>query len=238
MADLATSRQVTVNRGDDRENTLLVKAKVKVLHSEGGAVSVFLLSVARIQRGYQSIPDMVQEAPRVTGKKFFVHVAGRTNEAYQDYVAKLKGIGQIQVSSPEECDYIVVFCPIVSRAGTDIGEALQNLPGEQPTILVVMHHTFNPNYVVAGSRRQVDNPNVRFTVDCLFYEGKLLKCNRNDIAWYEIQKALGVPAFQVSLNSFIKYIKDHPLAVFSVLLLAAVGSVTILKRRLWAYFGL
>ena len=68
---------------------------------------------------------------------------------------------------------------------------------EKPTILVVLHHTFNPNHVIAGSRRQVDKLNVRLTVDCLFYEGKLLKCNRNDIAWYEIQKALGVPAFQV-----------------------------------------
>ena len=66
---------------------------------------------------------------------------------------------------------------------------------------MVLHHTFNPNYVVADSSRQVTNPNVRLTVDCLFHDGKLLKCNRNDIAWYEIQKALGVPAPQV-MNRF------------------------------------
>lgn len=80
----------------------------------------------------------------VTGKKFFAQASGRTNEAHQDYVAKLKGIGQIQVSSPEECDYIVVFCPIVSRVGTDIGEALQNLPGR--TCLWQISHWFTRKF--------------------------------------------------------------------------------------------
>lgn len=58
-------------------------------------------------------------------------MAGKTNEAHQDYVAKLKGIGQIEVYIPEESDYVVVFCPIVSRVGTDIGEALASFPGRK-----------------------------------------------------------------------------------------------------------
>ncbi|XP_074471210.1 uncharacterized protein LOC141755837 isoform X2 [Sebastes fasciatus] len=55
-----------------------------------------------------------------------------------------------------------------------------------------MHHTFNPDHVVAPSRRQVDNRSVVLTVDVLFYEGNLLNCNRNDIARHEVQRFLGV----------------------------------------------
>ncbi|XP_030260355.1 uncharacterized protein LOC115573630 isoform X2 [Sparus aurata] len=146
--------------------------------------------------GYHPLRDM--DTATVSGKRFFVKEAGRTHGTHLDYVRSLNSIGHAEVFSPEESDYIVVFCPIASRVGTDVGEALENIPGGKPTILVVMHHTFNPDHVVADSSRQVTNPNVRLTVDCLFYEGKLLKCNRNDIAWYDIQKALGVPVSQVS----------------------------------------
>ena len=71
-----------------------------------------------------------------------------------------------------------------------------------------MHHTFSPDHVVAGSRRQVTNPNVCLTVDCLFYKDKPLKCNCNDIAWSEIQRALGVPASKV-MNRFTDLIPPH-----------------------------
>ncbi|XP_076730240.1 uncharacterized protein LOC143412673 isoform X2 [Maylandia zebra] len=52
--------------------------------------------------------------------------------------------------------------------------------GSKPVILVVMHHTINPHYVVSKSQRQVNNQNVHLTVDCLFYEDKLLNCKLND----------------------------------------------------------
>ncbi|KAM8725612.1 uncharacterized protein AB9X84_002369 [Acanthopagrus schlegelii] len=150
---------------------------------------------------YQSTSDM--DVAPVSGKRFFVVEAGRPNEAHAEYISRLNRIGHIEVSSSAECDYIVVFCPIASRVGTDIGEALESLPVEKPTILVVLHHTFNPNHIVANSSRQVTNPNVCLTVDCLFYDGKLLKSTRNDIAWYEIQKALGVPAPQISKQNSV-----------------------------------
>uniref|UniRef100_A0A3Q2W4M9 Uncharacterized protein n=1 Tax=Haplochromis burtoni TaxID=8153 RepID=A0A3Q2W4M9_HAPBU len=101
---------------------------------------------------------------------------------------KMISFGQREVNSPEECDYLLVFCPAVSRVGTDITDALSNLPfdlvasvltGSKPMILVVMHHTINPHYVVSKSQRQVNNGNVHLTVDCLFYEDKLL----NSGAW-------------------------------------------------------
>lgn len=65
----------------------------------------------------------------MSGKRFFVQEAGRTQGAHIDYVKSLKKIGQFEVLSPEESDYIVIFCPIASRVGTDVGEALENIPG-------------------------------------------------------------------------------------------------------------
>ncbi|XP_032398683.1 uncharacterized protein LOC116706135 isoform X2 [Etheostoma spectabile] len=134
----------------------------------------------------------------VPGKHFYVHLAGETKGAHHTFVEKLKDVGHTEVQSPGESDYLSVFCPISSRVGTDINEALDHIPGGKPAILVVMHHTFDPDHVVAPSRRQVDNPSVLLTVDCLFYERKLLECNRNDIAWHDVQKCLGIPLSQVS----------------------------------------
>lgn len=135
---------------------------------------------------------------RVSGKNFYVYVAGKNNGAHQDFVEKLKDVGHTEVTRPEISDYLLVFCLIASRIKTDIDAALNNIPGSKPTILVVMHHTFNPHQVVISSRRAVNNATVFLTVDCLFYEGNLLNCKCNNIAWDEIKNALGVSRLQVS----------------------------------------
>ena len=62
--------------------------------------------------------------------------------------------------------------------------------GNKPTILVVMHHTFDPDYMVTDSRRLTDDPRVKLSVNCLFYEQNLLNSNCNDIAVDEIQRFL------------------------------------------------
>ncbi|KAM9339609.1 uncharacterized protein ABDE67_017246 [Symphorus nematophorus] len=159
------------------------------------AVSVLTVVIIRI---IDLQPFFLQSIIGVSGKKFYVTVAGKTNGAHNKIVENLRGRGQIEVSSPEDSDYLVVFCPIESRVGTDIGEALQTIKGGKPIILVVMHHTFNPDYVVADSRRQVDNPNVHLTVDCFFHEGRFLRCDRNEIAWSEIQRFLEAPVYEPS----------------------------------------
>ena len=67
----------------------------------------------------------------VPGRKFHVSVAGCTNGAHESYVNDLKGLGQIEVNSPEQSDYLVLFCPIASRVGTDIGEAMGKISGRK-----------------------------------------------------------------------------------------------------------
>ncbi|XP_051265645.1 uncharacterized protein LOC127368643 [Dicentrarchus labrax] len=168
-------------------------------------VSKVSILVAEFKNFLSSNLDFIHELQiLVSRKKFFVILAGKTDDAHLEFVAKLESIGHTEVNSPEESDYLLVFCHVASRVGTDVSEALEKLPGDKPAILVVMHHTFNPDQVLAESRRLVDNPNVELTVDCLFYEGKLLKSNRNDTAWFDVQKYLGVSkvsTFRTMFNS-------------------------------------
>ncbi|XP_076866894.1 uncharacterized protein LOC143518341, partial [Brachyhypopomus gauderio] len=105
-----------------------------------------------------------------------------------------------KVSTVEECDVILLFCPIVSRAGTDIEAALKILTDaaiSKPAVLVVLHHTFDPDRTVPDSSRSVTRKNM-ITVDCLFYEDQgLLDCVKNKealsrvSAWIEDQRYRG-----------------------------------------------
>ncbi|XP_076866970.1 uncharacterized protein LOC143518391 isoform X2 [Brachyhypopomus gauderio] len=86
-----------------------------------------------------------------------------------------------EVSTVEECDVILLFCPIVSSAETDIEAALKLITEtvSKPAVLVVFHHTFDPDRIVPDSSRSVTRKNTT-TVDCLFYEDQgLLQCTRN-----------------------------------------------------------
>uniref|UniRef100_A0AAR2KY85 Uncharacterized protein n=1 Tax=Pygocentrus nattereri TaxID=42514 RepID=A0AAR2KY85_PYGNA len=98
--------------------------------------------------------------------------------------------GLMEVSNVEECDVIMGFCPVVSRAGTDIEVALkkiQDLSDTKPVALVVLHHTFDPEFMVPDSSVSVNRENT-LTVDCLFHEDKgLLRCPRNQEAVDEVR---------------------------------------------------
>ncbi|XP_056880296.1 uncharacterized protein LOC130520624 isoform X2 [Takifugu flavidus] len=143
-----------------------------------------------MHRTYSPLRDMERG---VSGTKFFVYVASETKNAHMEWVSKMKRVGHTEVNIPEDADYYLVFCPVKSRIKTDIDEALEGLPDNKAVILVVMHHTFDPDLVIVESRLQELPRNVRLTVDSLFYQGRLLWCNRNDIAWNQIQKTFNIP---------------------------------------------
>lgn len=62
-------------------------------------------------------------------KRFYVHLAGDTNGTHKEFVSYMRQIGHTKVSSPEESDYVVVFCPFMSQVETDFSEALEDIPG-------------------------------------------------------------------------------------------------------------
>lgn len=54
--------------------------------------------------------------------------SGKTMEhAIDDLKKKLKKSGLKEVSSPDGCHFFLFFCPIISRAGTDVDNALKYL---------------------------------------------------------------------------------------------------------------
>ncbi|XP_036420264.1 uncharacterized protein LOC118803851 [Colossoma macropomum] len=128
-------------------------------------------------------------------QKYFTFVTRKTKNTDEDFTRNLhKHRPNLQkVSSVEECDVILVFCPVVSRAGTDIEAALKKLNDKsatKPAVLVVLHHTFDPDSTVPDSSRAVSRENT-LTVDCLFHEDKgLLQCRRNNTAFEKITEYL------------------------------------------------
>ncbi|XP_037304700.2 uncharacterized protein LOC119194614 isoform X2 [Pungitius pungitius] len=183
--------------------------------------------------GYRPLRNDDDQPQRVSGKTFFVHLAGKTNGAHRDFVTYLKFNGKVEVESCAESDFLVVFCPVVSRVGTDIEAALSDnlvLTDGKPTLLVVMHHTFDANHVVAESRRQVSDSRVSLTVDCLFHQGKLLQCRLNDAMWLQVGNFLGFSSG--SQVNFCKRIFTKCLEVCLALLLVLLVLLVWIKNSL------
>ncbi|KAL6463326.1 hypothetical protein MHYP_G00277170 [Metynnis hypsauchen] len=149
--------------------------------------------------GETSRTDNLPQLKLRLGKLNFVKcVTGKTLGSHMDFVRILcKRRAELQeVHAVEECDVILAFCPVVSVAGIDTKNALEQLndvSGSKPAVLVVLHHTFDPELIVPDSSRSV-NREETLTVDCLFHEDKgLLRCRKNDEAlsrvseWIETQ---------------------------------------------------
>uniref|UniRef100_A0A8C1LPE2 Uncharacterized protein n=1 Tax=Cyprinus carpio TaxID=7962 RepID=A0A8C1LPE2_CYPCA len=84
----------------------------------------------------------------------------------------------------DESDIILVFCPIVSRAGTDIDAALKNYVYPTgcfiiiPAVVIFLHKTLDSDSV-PNSSGHVKSRDV-LVVDCIFCDGKgLPDCEKN-----------------------------------------------------------
>ncbi|XP_026067868.1 uncharacterized protein LOC113049601 [Carassius auratus] len=122
-----------------------------------------------------STEEQKDQRPTITGNKYFIFSPGKTFKAKEDIIRKAlqQKSGQLtEVLTVEECDVILVFCVIVSRAGTDIDSALNelnDLSESKPAVFMVLHHTFDVEKIVPDSSRFVSRENT-LTVDCLFHE--------------------------------------------------------------------
>ncbi|KAK2819931.1 hypothetical protein Q7C36_021577 [Tachysurus vachellii] len=122
--------------------------------------------------------------------KFHILVTGNDLNCHK-HILKSLGIKDEGISM-DQCDVIIAFVPIVSRAGTDIQAALQMIPESRPAVLVALHHTFDSDYIAPDSRRNIDRSNI-FSVDMLFYENVgLLNSFKNTKALEETTKHLQI----------------------------------------------
>uniref|UniRef100_A0A8C2JH58 Uncharacterized protein n=1 Tax=Cyprinus carpio TaxID=7962 RepID=A0A8C2JH58_CYPCA len=128
-----------------------------------------------------------------------------------------------EVGTVDESDIILVFCPVVSRAGTDIDQALDifnHNTGSKLAVLVVLHHTFDKEKMVPDSSRCVNRTDI-LTVDCLFYEDTgLLKCQKNSDAVDKVVNWLRQQVFNTMLHK-IFHLKNTSL-------LAKVNKVNVI----------
>ncbi|XP_066517276.1 uncharacterized protein [Hoplias malabaricus] len=129
--------------------------------------------------------------------RYFTVVAGKTLNSDVEFKKRLQEEVSCleEVSSEGECDLILLFCPVASRAGTNIEAALVKLRGvsdSKPAVLVMLHYTFKQDVIPPDSWRSVTRKNT-LTVDCLFNEDRgLLTCSNNHQALQHIKKLVKV----------------------------------------------
>ncbi|KAM4521882.1 uncharacterized protein PAE49_001818 isoform 4-T5 [Odontesthes bonariensis] len=123
----------------------------------------------------------------VSGKTFGAHVQllDKIQNSFPFRSVKLE-----KTQNSEDYQIVIVFCPIVSRSTTDVNEAMREVKGEKPVILVLMHHSHEAK--PSTSRRTWDGNHILLHVDVFYHETKhgLLNCSQNEDATSAIGKEL------------------------------------------------
>ncbi|CAL8316027.1 unnamed protein product [Lota lota] len=128
-------------------------------------------------------------------KKFYT-INGDT-VVTNEFITKIKKKGRTEVTPQEQYDFILAFCPISTRAGIDIQETLDKCPDGKKVILVLLHHTFNPERCeIRDVGIKGRDSNIVF-VDFLFYEDCLLKCPHNERELKKVLNAVGYQSIKV-----------------------------------------
>ncbi|KAG9261227.1 hypothetical protein AMEX_G26218 [Astyanax mexicanus] len=141
--------------------------------------------------------------------RLFSMVCGKTMDSEKAFLKDLRRSSKLcEVKTLEESHFIIAFVPVVSRAGTDIEAALDQIPESRPVVLVVLHYTFAEDFLAPDSSGCVNRENV-FTVDCVFNEDRgLLRCHRNDEALKAVKKHLEVDEDKTMDDNFTS--TEHP----------------------------
>ncbi|XP_038161037.1 uncharacterized protein LOC119796512 isoform X2 [Cyprinodon tularosa] len=101
-----------------------------------------------------------------------------------------------ETKSLEDSSVNIVFCPIISRVGSDVKSAMGDprvSASNKPVILVLMHHTRDADYSTGGKGWIEDYKNVKLdVVHVLFHETVpgLLECKQNEEAINSILQKL------------------------------------------------
>ncbi|XP_028997965.1 uncharacterized protein LOC114850141 isoform X2 [Betta splendens] len=107
------------------------------------------------------------------------------------------------VEDPSDQDYqvTIVFCPIISRIGTDVEAAMRNVTGDKPVILVIMEHKPEATSM-SHMRTWHDDPKIVLHVCIFYHETKhgLLQCPQNTEAVSRIQGKL--LEYSIKINQY------------------------------------
>ncbi|CAL9692251.1 unnamed protein product [Knipowitschia caucasica] len=142
-----------------------------------------------------SVSNLWPKQQRQAHVTYKMVVSGKTLGTHLKVLEKLNGpipghseSLQLQKTNDEDCQVIIVFCPVVSRAGTDVEAALREVCGDKPIILVAMHHMHSPS----GLPPPRTNSKVVLGVNVFFHEtaNGLLPCSQNESALNDMKVKL------------------------------------------------
>lgn len=128
--------------------------------------------------------------------KVYPEVTGKTFGADEVILEQAKKTGMRSTTTVEittdlqDCDIMILFCPIISRVGTDVDRAMRNIPEDKKVILVLMHHTRHADYSADEKKNwSEDFKNVVLHVHVFYHETLhgLVKCKRNEEAIKQIR---------------------------------------------------
>ncbi|KAL3969506.1 SAP domain-containing ribonucleoprotein [Sarotherodon galilaeus] len=126
--------------------------------------------------------------------KVHIVTAGETFGADNVLLSHVSSCAGLQVESTDQqgCSIIILFCPISSRVGSDMETAMKKVSGDKPVILVLMHHTRNPEYSTCGESQCSVYQNLVLVVHVLFHESVkgLLPSSKNSEAVQQIHDKL------------------------------------------------
>lgn len=143
----------------------------------------------RLPSSHTSSRSSTKKPPYEPSVRVHLFLCGRTLGADKQILAGLHGVSE---SGLMDCQLILAFCPVVSRVGTDIEEALRKIPADKPAVLLMMYHTFNPNHICQNLYTTISQANILEHVNVLFHDSNngLLNCLANDQAIAKLQMIL------------------------------------------------
>ncbi|KAM4521880.1 uncharacterized protein PAE49_001818 isoform 2-T3 [Odontesthes bonariensis] len=178
------------SKGDEGSNRAMTRQNSQAGKEENGASTAsggMLSPNKETEISPQQAHETLKYKMVVSGKTFGAHVQllDKIQNSFPFRSVKLE-----KTQNSEDYQIVIVFCPIVSRSTTDVNEAMREVKGEKPVILVLMHHSHEAK--PSTSRRTWDGNHILLHVDVFYHETKhgLLNCSQNEDATSAIGKEL------------------------------------------------
>nr|XP_008105897.1 PREDICTED: uncharacterized protein LOC103278385 [Anolis carolinensis] len=181
-----------------------LKAEIQRLQQEIQEEAQTLLEVARLRAENQQLRQKLKDARRSQGPGYLtsmfpwsktdfhiqVRVTAKTGGCEKQFLKKVSDhLSDHRINLKVEKyregsgHFLVVFCPVLSRVGTDMDNALEGLQGEPKAVLVMLHHKPKESNYFVSTKWQAQHPAVVRTVHARYtiHEG-FYACPMNEEA--------------------------------------------------------
>ncbi|XP_063079753.1 uncharacterized protein LOC134469426 [Engraulis encrasicolus] len=135
------------------------------------------------------VPPFRNEAHPTSPVPIHSLVYGKTLGFHADVLRRV-GVGlAMREAELDECQAVLLFCPVFSRTGTDIDAALNAAPRNKDVVMVIMHYTYYPQQSLTRTNSSYP-ANICTVAHIFFHDSGLLSCESNRQAIADIEAAL------------------------------------------------